>query len=221
LTLIEDKQSLLYVTKKLKELIQWDQVCCICMNDICTTITHCGHSFCQKCIVTHLSNARFCPSCKNELVVSSLLQVVNNEMCPSKLHMLVQHICSTDEKIILFAQYKSILRDMKNMLCAFNVNALLLEGNTVTRMRILKEFEENGKILLVSLQDSFAGLRFPNVKQIIFAHALLGSPQALRILESQAVARTIQCDDFTNNVQVSYFVCADSLEEIAWNHRNL
>ena len=46
-----------------------------------------------------------------------------------------------------------------------------------------------GGVLLLCLEESFAGLHLPNAANVIFAHALVGEVAQIRRLEAQAVAR--------------------------------
>ena len=64
-----------------------------------------------------------------------------------------------------------------------------------------------GGVLLLCLEDSFAGLHLPHVAHIIFAHAIVGEVGQVRNLETQAIARCLR-EGQTREVQVYSFVIA-------------
>ena len=59
----------------------------------------------------------------------------------------------------------------------------------------------------------------PNVKYIIFSHALFGDYSKVKSIEMQAIGRTVQSNS-NNDVKVMSFVSAETSEEVVWrtNH---
>ena len=76
-------------------------------------------------------------------------------------------ISSLHEPVILFVQWKSMVRSTRSFLSVMGVRVLLLDGNTAQRTAILSEFMSAG-VLLLCLEESFAGLHLAHVRQIIF-----------------------------------------------------
>ena len=87
----------------------------------------------------------------------------------TKMLEIVKLIESIEDPIILFVQWKSMVRGMKSFLRGMNINVLSLEGNVTQRSFTLQEFKLGG-VLLLCLEDSFAGLHLPHAKHVIFSH---------------------------------------------------
>jgi ERCC4-related helicase len=90
-----------------------------------------------------------------------------------------------------------------------------LTGNVSQRQCVLDDFRKNGGILLICVTDSFAGIRLPNVKHVIFSHPLLGTPSDVKSLEIQAIGRASQTSEY--ELEVTSFVSAETVEEEIWN----
>ena len=89
-----------------------------------------------------------------------------------------------------------------------------LDGNSHQRTSTLQE-HLNGGVLLLCMEDSFAGLHLPHAKNIIFAHAIVADVSTVRMLEQQAIARCVR-EGQTGHVTVHSFMVADSAEERHW-----
>jgi superfamily II DNA/RNA helicase len=119
----------------------------------------------------------------------------------SKLNAIKEVATSMKEPVLIFAQYKKVLRDIKLCLVKTGLpNVFLLEGNITQRSHILDEFKKKGGVLLLCAADSFAGIRCQNAKYIIFSHALLGDYNKVKSLEIQAIGRVLDTTDKTINV---------------------
>jgi SNF2 family DNA or RNA helicase len=121
------------------------------------------------------------------------------------------------EPIILFIQWKTMIKNMKSFLKT-DANVFTLEGNMNQRIASLKEFEREGGVLLLCLDDSFAGLNLPNCRTIVFAHAIVGSQNEVVDLEKQAISRCCRYYGKHNEVEVYSFIVAESVEEDLWEN---
>ena len=116
----------------------------------------------------------------------------------------------------MFVQWKSMMRGTRAYLRALpGVRVLTLDGNSRQRAATLQEHLQRG-VLLLCLEESFAGLNLPHARTIVFAHAIVAEASAARRLEEQAIARCVRRGQ-TDDVQIHSFVVADSAEERVWD----
>ena len=208
-----------FMETNLKNLEANTEICPICMENYCNVIIKCGHLFCKNCITTHLINQQQCPTCRHENLPYQIYRKVHRNES-TKLQAIKETISSLNEPVIIFAQWKKVLKDLKLVLIdCDDINVLVLEGNTSQRKAIIEKFSAQGGVLLLCLNESFSGIRLPYVNNIIFAHALVGDSDHVKALEIQAIGRTINKDN-TSLPHVVSFITAESEEEGLWriNH---
>jgi len=143
------------------------------------------------------------------------------DVSSSKIWALVEMISGLHDRVLLFAQWKDLLRLVRDALQSADVRALLLEGTVLQRASLIEQFvAKDDGVMLICVQDSFAGLHLPCAKNIIFAHALVGEVGRVQTWEHQAVARTLRpgCSD---DVRVCSVVLADTQEELLWHSTRL
>jgi len=203
------KRTKSFMESNLKSLQSESEICPICMERKCSVITRCGHLFCMSCMATHITRCSTCPNCRNNTGKYDTFRVVTDTES-SKLNAIIDVIASKKEPTIIFAQWKRVLKDIALLLQKHNSRIFMLEGASDHRSQIVNKFNEFGGVLLC-VTDSFAGLRLPNVKHVIFAHALLGNYNKVKSIEIQALGRTEQ-----NDINVVSFVSANSIEEYQW-----
>jgi len=214
----ETKKRKIFMEENFDKLINQKDTCPICMENRCSVITRCGHLFCENCICKHLATCHTCPNCRHVNNKNDTFKIIS-ENENSKLNAIKEVVTSTNEPIVIFAQWKKILKDIKIVLTKSRIKSNILEGNVDQRSIILNDFKTNGGVLLVCATDPFAGLRLTNVSYILFAHAFLGDYNKVKSLEMQAIGRTAK-QEGNNNVSVLSFVTANSKEESLWrtNH---
>jgi SNF2 family DNA or RNA helicase len=120
------------------------------------------------------------------------------------------------EPVILFVQWKSMVRGARAFLRDAGARVLLLDGNLAQRTATLAEFHAAGGVLLLCLEECFAGLHLPHARHVVFAHALVGDRARVQHLERQAVARCVRTGQ-TEPARVWSFVVADGAEETLWH----
>lgn len=120
----------------------------------------------------------------------------------------------TSEPVVMFVQWKTMMRGIRTFLRSEDCRVFTLDGNSHQRTSTLQE-HLNGGILLICMEDSFAGLHLPHSKNIIFAHAIVADVNTVRMLEQQAIARCVR-EGQTGQVTVHSFMVADSAEERHW-----
>lgn len=121
----------------------------------------------------------------------------------------------THAAVVLYVQWKSMMRDVKALLGALGVHVLLLDGNASQRANTLHEFLGGG-VLQLCLEEGFAGLHLPHVQHVVFAHAIVADRERVARLERQAIARCVRVGQ-RNRVCVHSFVVTDGEEARLWH----
>ena len=103
-----------------------------------------------------------------------------------------------------------MLRSTRLFLTTHGVQALVLDGNMSQRAKTLDSLTRGG-VLLLCLEENFAGLHLPYVEHVIFAHAIVGDQDKVDLLEKQAIARCQRYGQL-KPVQVYSFLVIDSEE---------
>lgn len=209
------KSSMEFVTDRLNILQSRNEDCSICLERKCSVIIPCGHLFCSQCIRKSYKTKQTCPECRQPFEESSIRGVTLGEM-GTKMLEIVKLIETIDDPIVLFVQWKSMVRGMKSFLRGMNIKVMTLEGNVSQRATTLKDFTLGG-VLLLCLEDSFAGLDLPHARHVIFSHAIVGDLRNVKVLEEQAIARCLRHGQ-TEKVHVYSFVVKDCDEEVIWNN---
>lgn len=206
-----------YVGERLRALRAQQERCSLCGTRRCNAITPCTHLFCSVCIQEHVRRNARCPTCRNPLSSEELTGIAVVDGIGTKMTRIGELVLSlAEEPIILFVQWKSMVRGTRAFLRSIDVRVLLLDGNTMQRASTLSEFTTGGGVLLLCLEDCFTGLHLPHVHHIIFAHAIVANDRArVQRLEHQAIARCVRHGQ-TGTVQVYSFVVADCVEEDMW-----
>lgn len=167
----------------------------------------CSLLVCRECI----GRISSCPRCEGTLGCDMVASIPVVEGMHTKMTKIGELIASLNEPVILFVQWKAMMRPTRSFLLNLGLRVLLLDGNAAQRAATLAEFLSTG-VLLICLEDSFAGLHLPHVHHIIFAHAIVGDRRQVARLEEQAIARSVRHGQ-TEQVTVSSFVVTESEEE--------
>ena len=210
------------ITRQLSALKSRSETCNICMVRECVAITPCAHLFCADCVKRHLDHvSTTCPTCRAPLETHMMTRLATNRVIHTKMTQMGELIAGlgANEPLILFVQWKAMVRGMKSFLKSLNVRVLLLDGNSAQRAITLQHFLQGG-LLLLCLEDSFAGLHLPHARHVIFAHAIVGDRDKVRRLEQQAIARCVRHGQ-TSEVKVFSFVVADCEEETLWRQTHM
>lgn len=210
--------SAVFVHERVSALDAGSEVCSICMDAPSSVITPCAHLFCGDCARRHLQTHAWCPTCRAPLRAGDLAAVARGAATKlAHIAALLAGLAAADP-VILFVQWKAMVRGMRAYLrgAAGAPRVLLLEGNTLRRAATLSEFTRRGGVLLLCLEDSFAGLHLPQAKHVVFAHAIVADRERVGQLERQAIARCVRPGQ-TDQVRVHSFVVAEGAEERVWH----
>ena len=193
-----------------------DEVCPACRtNAKCDAFVRCcARTLCTECARSQQSQGvcALCDGCADDAVVSvPCLRGMGTKM--TKIGELVTSL--KDDPIVLFVQWKSMVRGTRSFLSSLGVRVLLMEGSMAQRASTLAEFATSG-VLLLCLEDCFAGLHLPHVRHIVFAHAIVAERKQVERYERQAIARCVRYGQ-TEQVNVYSFVVSDTEEERLWH----
>lgn len=209
---IDATKQATFITQSMQKLK--NETCPICLTNVCTVITRCGHLFCTNCIAIHTLSHETCPNCRQASSRADMFRILDEDET-SKLKAIKNRVANIgqDENIVIFAQFKRVLKDLKTILNSDRV-VHILGGNAAQRAHALSDFEStNGHVLLICASDTFAGIRLSHVRHVLFSHALLGEYHDVRSIEIQAIGRVMDISTEQQEVNVTSFVSADTREE--------
>lgn len=193
-------------------------VCNLCnMNSCDVAVRCCSAMCCRQCIDRVMKSTHpHCSLCSRELTTDDIANVPVLKGVGTKMSKISELIASlyTQESVILFVQWKSMMRGTKTLLNNLNIKVLLMEGNLAQRSATLTEFMSSG-VLLLCLEDCFAGLHLAHAHHIIFAHSIVGDRRQVERLEKQAIARCVRHGQ-TEQVKIYSFIVTESEEEKLW-----
>lgn len=209
--------SRIALEEQLSHLRRGTETCGICMERECGTITPCAHLFCSLCVLRHVKLSPTCPICRSPLRTDDLASVTDEKGLRGKLTQISSLLRSLQQHpVILFVQWKAMVKPVREFMKSVSLHILHLEGNALQRATTLQRFTHGG-VLLLCMEDSFAGLHLPHARHVVFAHALVGNRNIVSNLERQAVARSVRHGQ-TEEVKVYSFIVADCEEERLWRH---
>lgn len=197
--------------KRLAEM-KTSRLCQICGDRAELIGPRCLHLACAICAAAHDG---YCPlkSCNEALVTMGR----HDEHGCTKLAQLGKHLASLppDEGVLLFVQFRSLLRQTRAFLRKFGLTVHTLDGNTRARASALSALSAGG-VLLLCLEDGFAGLHLPEIRHVVFAHAIVGPVERVRTLERQAISRCLRPGQ-QRQVQVTSYVCSETEEFVLYD----
>ena len=168
-------------------------------------LSNCFHMVCSECVSFH----GVCGVCGE--VIQDMAPFETTRGVGTKMREIVALIQSLGEASILFVQWKSMLKGTRSFLRSFEIKVHTLDGNSTQRTNALQSLADGG-VLLLCLEDGFAGLHLPHVTNVIFAHAIVGDRDRVLRLESQAISRCVRYGQ-TKPVNTYSFVVSDTEEE--------
>lgn len=192
-----------YISESVKE------PCYICYEHFDKVIiTECRHIFCGNCMKTLFQHAKVrpCPVCRRDVHKDALkvtdiklikkaeyLQNLEDEDIKkygTKIAFLIQKtrqlLTDSDNKIIVFSQWTSMLKLISNVLTEFKINHLTSKGNTSSIKANMSKFENNDiRVLLLNPDDCIIGNDLSIATHIIMTDILMMSKINAKIIENQ------------------------------------
>lgn len=122
-------------------------------------------------------------------------------------------------KIIAFAQWEDLRRQLSVALDSCGVKHVLLEGDIFDRTHALQRFREEDDLplLLLSLAESASGTNLTVASHVFLLHPMLAaSAEEAAAFEAQAIGRVRRLGQL-KPVHVWRFVMQDSIEQSLWD----
>ena len=175
----------------------------------------CLHVFCESCSST--CGPFSCPVCGT--ATTDVVPVSGHGGLGSKLSQITDLVVSSvrnGARVLLFVQWKSMVRPTRSFLQRRGASPQILEGNSTYRERTLRSLRDQGGVLLLCLEDGFAGLHLPFCRVVVFAHAIVGDLDLVSRLERQAIAR---CDRYGQDgeIEIHSFLGVDTEEALLYD----
>jgi len=166
----------------------------------------CLHMLCSSCVGANPA----CGVC-GEMIYDAF-PIETTRGVGTKMKEIASLVQSLDTPCILFVQWKTMVKGTRSFLRGMGTRVHTLDGNLSQRANALDSLHEEGVgVLLLCLDDGFAGLHLPHVWHVIFAHAIVGDRDRVMTLESQAVARCLRYGQ-TRDVKTYSFVVSNTEE---------
>jgi SNF2 family DNA or RNA helicase len=197
------------------ERIRNDQ-CAICLDPFdAPVLTPCQHNFCLRCMRTSMGSRLTCPLCRQHIEWTSLqllsAPIDETVAVNSKLFAIVHKIASLTEKVLVFSEFQSTLRILKQLLDGEGVRSFVIEGrmSRYARDRNLGQFEayEGQGAFLLNLKTAGTGLNLQSAKTIIFCEPLISET-----LRNQAIGRIRRIGQVSEVIDVHMFMLQNTLE---------
>jgi len=190
--------------------------CAICLDPFDTPVlTPCDHKFCLSCLRTCMASCRTCPLCRQRMEWTALqllsVPIDNTVDVNSKLFAIVRKISSLTEKVLVFSEFQSTLRILKQLLDAENIRTFVIEGRMSrhARDRNLREFDtyDGQGAFLLNLKTAGTGLNLQSAKTIIFCEPVISDT-----LRNQAIGRIRRIGQVSDVIDVHLFLLQHTLE---------
>ena len=216
---------------ELQQSIDQEKHCPICYEDLeplFKAVTPCGHFICSECIqgiVKHShSNQLECPMCR-AYVDKTQLNIISPERLDmtmklgTKMAELIKYSnevleANTQNRIIIFSQWDSMLQLVSKNLTSFQVNHLILNGSYHTLNKKLRRFRLDAsiRIILLSSDKAASGLNLTEANHIVLLDTLNNDPKTSKVIENQAIGRSVRIGQ-TDNVEIKRFIMTNTVEE--------
>ena len=215
-----------------------DENCSVCLDKIENrVVTQCGHMFCKDCLDMCLTVKKNCPYCKNDLKGTDIYltqdmaskkneEVVDNPLIQkygSKLGKLIsltrQLVIDDNNKLIIFSQWDRMLHLIGSALKENGVSNSFIQGNVHRRNAAISKFKNDNNednVIMLSLEKSASGTNLTEATHIIFVEPIDQTPEEVRAIESQAIARACRIGQ-EKKVKVIRILTRNTIEEEIYN----
>ena len=219
------------------------EVCSICLDAPASTITSCGHKFCQECIERALRDRPRCPTCRSPAVVEQCIRIVpsvgtNNDAAStnvvverkedygSRFNALLWYILevrATDAsaQFVVFSEWSKELKRQSSLLQSEGgFRCAQIKGNTAVCQHHVEQFQSREvDVLFLSLQSMASGLHLVTANHVIILTPLGAPFERADQIERQAIGRCHRVGQ-RQTVHVRHILVRNSLEEEIWRARH-
>lgn len=210
---LQQKQMALETIQQRIRQIPEEAICDSCGAQVnLWMLTDCMHILCRGCLGGGMQTV--CVKCGES--IEDIVKIDTTKGVGTKMREIATLLQEVGEvkPVILFVQWKSMVRGTRSFLKSCGIAVHSLDGNSSQRTHTLRSLTQGG-VLLLCLEDGFAGLHLPHVSHIVFAHAIVGNRDRVLTLEAQAIARCCRYGQ-TKDVNTYSFVVADTEESVLY-----
>lgn len=215
--------------------------CPICLCEIDDTdigMTICAHFYCyEECLKDIIRTTGKCAMCnrvlgpddaflvqkealqqpKKKSKEDEQLEKLINKYGTKCSHLIIdlkKILSQTNEHMIIFSQWDTMLTEIANILRAHKIKCLPCKGSIYQKNKAIRLFnsDEDYRIILLSTEYSAAGINLTKASTIIFIDPVYGSEQYRLSVECQAVGRAARLGQ-TKPVKIIRYLIKDSVEE--------
>ena len=177
--------------------------CHICLNNVSNIVMepNCQNLFCGECLLKWLNNNNTCPLCRNNVNLSELIYIDNNE---TKIdHQLSSKILLKTEQIIdiiksnkkgrflIFSDFEGSFKPICQILNDNNINFLILKGDVLQRTSIIDTYKNNiVNVIFINSSKDCAGINLPETTDIILYHQMSDNNKSQIISRAERIGRT-------------------------------
>lgn len=215
-------QSLMYVFEG-----EQGAKCDICYDSHLKEISvaPCGHHCCVTCY-NNLPNQKRCIYCRTAGAYVKCAQELPGEIdvektfLGTKMHAILNCIIELTKveedknMIIFFTQFHKLAEKMKQTLNQHGIGCGLMSGTDAHRRVIHSKWNQKNPVLIMTIEDSAAGLNLQKANHVILAHPLLSQSD-----ENQAIGRAYRFGQ-QRPVTVWRYITKGTIEESIWENQN-
>lgn len=187
--------------------------CPVCVEDACTILTTCGHTYCWTCMFRTFKGESIapCPYCRRLLTVGDVYQVAGQDQqsvgqkCAALISMLSAITTDTPDRVAVYVAWYGLAQQLASLLEKAGIAARAMNGRGVESA--LRALESGGARVLVLPYDYGEGLTLVCANHVVIYHA---TSQKNNDIALSSVNRTGQ----TKPIHVYRFIAKGTLEAL-------
>lgn len=143
--------------------------CDICFTDIKLgdlSITKCGHHGCYECLIKSQEITRKCPFCRNRLYINDIYLVndgIHDPFYGPKIKQLLFDLKLNIKTIVYLENYH--INKLSTILDNNNINYKILKGSMRYKYNLIKQFEKENFVLIIS--DQLVNYGIKGIERVI------------------------------------------------------
>jgi hypothetical protein len=177
--------------------------CHICLNNVSNIVMepNCQNLFCGECLLKWLNNNNTCPLCRNNVNLSELIYIDNNEtkidqQLSSKILLKTEQIIDIIKsnkkgRFLIFSDFEGSFKPICQILNDNNINFLILKGDVLQRTSIIDTYKNNiVNVIFINSSKDCAGINLPETTDIILYHQMSDNNKSQIISRAERIGRT-------------------------------
>jgi len=167
---------------------------------------NCQNLFCGECLLKWLSKKHTCPLCRNDVILSDLIYIENNNEVQNHTDKLTSSsiLLKTDQiiniikdkkygKFLVFSDFEGSFKPICNILESNNISFVILKGDVSNRNKIINDYK-NGDINVIFLNSTTdsAGINLQETTDIILYHEMNSNNKSQIISRAERIGRTTE-----------------------------